>query len=102
MKGQYKEMKEPSPLEWVIVIYDDKWHNPVGNDGIIFTGCTSYHDARKKLERLDIFKKIYKEAKYVYPMTRGMWKSVPQDDIDKYARQLNLNVDDYIKRQTRS
>ena len=51
MKGKLI-MKEPSPLEWVIVVYDDKWHNPCGNDGIIFTGCTSYHYARKKLERL--------------------------------------------------
>lgn len=89
-------MKEPSPLEWVLVLYDDKWYNPVGNDGIVFTGCISYHYARKKLERLDYFKKSLFKAKYCYPVTRGMWKNTPQDKLDKYAKELGMTIENYL------
>lgn len=89
-------MKEPKYSEWVIVLYDEKWYNPLGNDGIIFTGCTSYDYARKKLKRLGFFSKTYFKAKYCYPMPRYMWLDMPQDKIDDRAKKLALTVDAYL------
>ena len=94
-------MKEPNPLEWVLVLYDEKWYNPVGSDGVVFTGCTSYHYARKKLEKLDYFNKAFFKAKYCYPIVRGMWKSMPQDKIDNNAKNLGLTVDAYLSNVNR-